>query len=64
MLKKVIKIDVYSPASAPKGGTTRIELLECGHEVRKKGSVPPAIKRKCKYCFLYTAPDQTGGPTL
>ncbi len=49
-LRKIVKRERYSPASAPTGTGSVMLKLECGHEVHCKQSKEPYARARCWHC--------------
>ena len=50
MLRKVIDTETYRPERTIPSARSIIDTLECGHQIRNKGSAGHAKRRQCHDC--------------
>lgn len=46
----VVRSYKYTTSSHPHGTFSRVHVLECGHELRRKGSAGTPRRMRCDYC--------------
>ena len=47
MMARVVRTYTYATPNHPRGTVTRVLVLQCGHEQRRKGSSPVPNRRHC-----------------
>ena len=55
--RKVVDEERYTPVSAPRGAYAKTLTLECGHTVRRKGSIKTPEHVHCAWCYAKEAND-------